>query len=196
MEDRKSPKTDLVVAAWQNPCKVTFKASKSKKPRTAVLQMNYKGKWTDYADAEFVRSTGAGRFVLNDDPYYWYDYCDYRKFNYRIVVSGPGTATEVIDNGGLMFLFSDDYYDCQPGDTDWMREYYELGAAPAPGCHEVLCKAKGTPVFSHESRKWNGTQNAAGQYKCRWYKFYRYKDGSQAPYELVSEWWSSSKSCS
>ena len=197
MEDRKSPKTDIVLAAWQDACTVKFTTSKQKRDRTAALQILYKGKWVDHADDGIVLPNGQGSFVLNDDLDYWTEYCDYRKFNYRVVVKGKGAKTEIINQGGLLFFFSEDYYDCQPGGTDWIREYYNLGADPdANACWNVKCPQKGALVFSHESRKWTGDQNAAGKYKCRWYKFYTYKDGSQAPSKLESEWWSSSKSCS
>jgi hypothetical protein len=195
MEDRKTLVTDLVVAEWQEPCKVTFKATKAKTPRKAELQISYKGKWIGMYDG-LVAANGNGSFTINDDPDYWVDVCDYRKFPYRIVVAAKGNRKEIIGGSGLLFLFSSAYYDCQSGDTDWSREYYNLGKDPDKNaCWNVVCASKGKPVLSHESRKYTGYTNSRGQYKCRWYKFYTYKDGSQAPSELVSEWWSSSSQC-
>lgn len=199
MEDRKSPPTDLVIAEWQPPCRVTFKASPSKQPRVARMQVNVKGKWQTWFDGK-VKSNGQGSFTLNDEefnPMGWYEFCDYRKLPYRILVEGKKIKTEVLGGNGLLFIFSETYYDCQPGDTDWSRRYYELGEDPDKNaCWNVLCPAKGKPIFSHERRWWTGTTRAGTpRYECRWMKFYTYKDGSQAPSELVSEWWNSSKEC-
>lgn len=194
MQDRKSPKTDVVMAEWMEPCKVTFKASKNSSERTAVLQLQVGKKWTDFWDGA-VEPSGRGSFTLNDDLGYWDGRCDYRKFPYRIVVRG-GKKPEILNNKGLLFLFSETYYDCNPMDTDEDREYYNLGADPDKNaCWNVLCKSKGTPVFSHESRYSTGVQNAAGEWKCYWYKFYVYKDGTQAPSKKMSEWWGASRKC-
>jgi hypothetical protein len=194
MTERKSPKTDIVVAEWMEPCRISFSASKSSTPRIAVLQLKLGKKWTDMWTGD-LQTSGKGSVTLNDDSGFWADYCDYRKFSYRIVARG-GKKAEVINNNGLLFIFSETYYDCDPMDTDQMRAYYNLGADPDKNaCWNVLCKSKGKPVLSHESRSSTGVRNAAGEYKCRWYKFYIYKDGSQAPSELVSEWWGSNIKC-